>query len=464
MDKTDIFTYQSSMNQYETWQKTNDIKFISPRQGALLDDELRDILGKELTQLRTSDIAEFMLRHKYHEVQSFVSKVGIEVVNEVNDLLYRPTSIDDFEKIEPELVYVHEQIELTHTNIFGETEIREIPHKENLLQHWQVLRRLVSSARNDLLLGRALRFLVRDKSTQKYLGIICLGSGLPTITVLNQEYKWNIYDEFKRGGRILNIANGQSIIPIQPCGRLWQMGKLIALLCVSKPVVDKYEEVFGQKLVALHTTSLYGYKGLSQYDNLQYFRNLGLTTGASAFKPSDVTYKKIVEWLKVRYPYQQFYLSDEVNIYGRKRMRDRKNRLLMVCYKKLGFKKEEFMTGHKRLVYNSFIYSNASDYLNRKIEENELVPAYDNSVSTLTEYWKYGVLGKVGYETELLKTDMNDKRQEMKLRMKRGVLGHVEHLKKQNVLLIKPSDDWYGDVYQKSWKYMKTKYHEVVGR
>jgi len=119
MDKTDIFTYQSSMNQYVTWQKTNDIKFISPRKGALLDDELRDILGKELTQLRTSDIAEFMLRHKYHEVQSFVSKVGIEVVNEVNDLLYRPTSIDDFEKIEPELVYVHEQIELTHTNIFG---------------------------------------------------------------------------------------------------------------------------------------------------------------------------------------------------------------------------------------------------------------------------------------------------------------------------------------------------------
>ena len=122
------------------------------------------------------------------------------------------------------------------------------------------------------------------------------------------------------------------------------------------------------------------------------------------------------------------------------------------------------MSGYKSLVYNSFIYSNASDYFNRKIEKNELVPAYDNSVSTLTEYWKYGVLGKLGYETELLKTDMNDKRQEMRLRMKSGVLGHVEHLKKQNVSLYKSTDDWYGDVYQKSWKYMKTKYHEVIGR
>jgi len=126
------------------------------------------------------------------------------------------------------------------------------------------------------------------------------------------------------------------------------------------------------------------------------------------------------------------------------------------------------MSGYKSLVYNSFIYSNASDYFNRKIEKNELVPAYDNSVSTLTEYWKYGVLGKLGYETELLKTDMNDKRQEMRLRMKSVVLGvvlgFVENLKKQNVLLIKPNDDWYGDVYQKSWKYMKTKYHDVIGR
>ena len=126
------------------------------------------------------------------------------------------------------------------------------------------------------------------------------------------------------------------------------------------------------------------------------------------------------------------------------------------------------MSGYKSLVYNSFIYSNASDYFNRKIEKNELVPAYDKSVSTLTEYWKYGVLGKLGYETELLKTDMNDKRQEMRLRMKSVVLGvvlgFVENLKKQNVLLIKPNDDWYGDVYQKSWKYMKTKYHDVIGR
>lgn len=386
MDKTDNFTYQSSMNQYVTWQKINDIKFISPRKGALLDDELRDILEKELTELRTSDIAEFMLRHKYHEVQSFVGKVGIKTINEVKEMMYRPTSLDDFHNIEPELLYVHESVDMPHTNIFGETSIREIPYKENLIQHWQIIRTLVSSSRNDLLLGRAMRFLVRDKPTGKYLGIICIGGGLPTITVLNKEYQWQISDEFKRDGRITNTANGQVVVPTQPNGRLFQMGKLLSLLCLSKPIVEKYQELYGQKLVAIHTTALYGHKGISQYDNLIHFKNLGLTTGSSAMKVSNETYKEICNWLRVRYPYQQFVHHDELNTYGELRMRDKKNRILITAFKKLGFKKEEYTSGHKRLVYNSFLYSNAIDYLNRKITENELVPAYDNSVSTLTEY------------------------------------------------------------------------------
>jgi hypothetical protein len=464
MERNYSSTNQSSMEQYETWQKTNDIKFISPKQGASLDDELRIRLKTELKQLNSITFNEFYLQHKYHEVQSFVGKVGIKTINEVKEMMYRPTSLDDFHNIEPELLYVHESVEIPHTNIFGETSIREIPHKENLIQHWQIIRTLVSSSRNDLLLGRAMRFLVRDKPTGKYLGIICIGGGLPTITVLNKEYQWQITDEFKRDGRITNTANGQVVVPTQPNGRLFQMGKLLSLLCLSKPMVEKYQELYGQKLVAIHTTALYGHKGISQYDNLIHFKNLGLTTGSSAMKVSNETYKEICNWLRVRYPYQQFVHHDELNTYGELRMRDKKNRILITAFKKLGFKKEEYTSGHKRLVYNSFLYSNASDYLNRKIEEHELVPAYDNSVNILTEYWKYGVLGKLGYKTELMKTDIDDKRQEMRLRMKSGVLGHVEYLKKQNVSLYKPTDDWYGDVYKKSWNYMKTKYSEVIGR
>ena len=56
------------------------------------------------------------------------------------------------------------------------------------------------------------------------------------------------------------------MVPTQPNGRLFQMGKLLSLLCLSKPIVEKYQELYGQKLVAVHTTALYGHKGISQYD------------------------------------------------------------------------------------------------------------------------------------------------------------------------------------------------------
>jgi hypothetical protein len=77
-------------------------------------------------------------------------------------MLYVPTSFDDYKLIEPEVIYVHEGIDVPHTNIYGETTNRQLPNKDNLLLHWQIIRTLVSSSRNDSLLGRALRFLIKD--------------------------------------------------------------------------------------------------------------------------------------------------------------------------------------------------------------------------------------------------------------------------------------------------------------
>ena len=83
MERNYSSTSQSSLDQYQEWQKTNDIKFISPKQGASLDDELRTKLQNELKQLNSISFNEFYLQHKYHEVQNFIGKVGIKTVNEV---------------------------------------------------------------------------------------------------------------------------------------------------------------------------------------------------------------------------------------------------------------------------------------------------------------------------------------------------------------------------------------------
>ena len=402
--------------------------------------------------------------HKYQEVQDYINRVGIETVQEVEQMLYKPETLDDFLSIEPELLYVHEEVDVPHTNIYGETYNRKIPHKDNLQEHWQTIRTLVSTSRNDLLLGRALRFIVKDKTSGKYLGILCLGGGLPTITVLNDEYDWNIKDEFSRGGKILNTANGQVIVPTQPAGRLFLLGKLLALLCLSKPVVEKYEEIYGQKLVAIHTTALYGHKGISQYDNLKYFKNLGLTTGASALKVTNQTYQKILVWLRKRYPYQYFVHFIERNKFGNLRMRDKKNRILITAFRKLGFKTQEFSSGHQRLVYNAYLFQNSKQYLKNEITEEQLVSAFDNSVESLTNYWKHGDLTKE--EQKQLESKYAHKPERLKniIRFKSGARGHVNQLKEKQTSLFEPTDIWYGKVYKKSWHYMKKHYMKEVGR
>ena len=455
---------KSSINQYQKWYEKENVQLLSPKDGHKLDLALKKTLRKELDELNSVTINEFYLLHKYQEVQDYINKVGKDSIQQVEKLLYKPTSFEDYKNIDPEIIYVHEGIDVNHTNIYGETTIRQLSNKDNLIEHWQTIRTLVSSSRNDLLLGRALRFLVKDKSTGKYLGILCLGGGLPTITVLNKEYNWNIKEEFSRGGRITNTANGQVIIPVQPAGRLFLLGKLMALLCVSKPVVEKYEQMYGQKLVSVHTTALYGHKGISQYDNLKHYKNLGLTTGSSAIKVTNVTYKKILVWLRKRYPYQYFLHFIERNQYGSLRMRDKKNRILITTFKKLGFKQEEFFSGHKRLVYNSYLYQNAKEYLSHRIREDELLPAFNNDIDSLVNYWKYGDITDDDITKLKVRYQNNSERLKNVIRMKSGVKGHITNLQLKDVSLSISADDWYGEIYNKSWRYTKQRYMKQVGR
>lgn len=454
---------KNTLDVYKKWLKDSNHTTLSPKQGGELDSSLRKHLQKELAKLSKVNINEFYLLHKYQEVQDFCKRVGIETINEVENLLYKPTSLDDYLKIEPELIHVHDGIEYPHTNIYGEVSIKQLP--SDFLLHWQIIRTLVSSSRNDSLLGRAIRYLVKDKVTGKYLGIICIGSGLPTITVLNNEYGWNIEEEFVRGGKVMNTANGQVIVGTQPSGRLFLMGKLMALLCLSEPIVKKYEEIYGQKLVALHTTSLFGHKGISQYDNLIHYKNLGLTAGTSAIKVTNETYRKINVWLRKRYPYQYYVHFVERNQYGNLKMRDKKNRILITAFKKLGFKQTDYQSGHQRLVYNSYLYKNSKEFLTGQITSDDLVPAFDNSIKTLTEYWKFGLIGNNSVPDSLVqKYKFNKKRLETVIRMKSGVKGHVESLKQRGVKLFIDEDNWYGHFYNKSFTSMKKKYLDTVGR
>ena len=192
-------------------------------------------------------------------------------------------------------------------DFFGNKKIRTHQLKEPYLQHWQIIRTLVSSARNDGTIGRQLKFIVRDKPTKQYLGVICVSSEMMNLSQRNESISIKSSGLVEKG-TLHNMANGQSIIPTQPFGSAFNGGKLMALMCLSDVVQKAWQEFYGDKLVAVTTTSLWGSnKNSSIYDGLTpYWKNLGKTGGDAPLKPSDEIYNKVKEWMLNRFPEQYF--------------------------------------------------------------------------------------------------------------------------------------------------------------
>ena len=88
----------------------------------------------------------------------------------------------------------------------------------------------------------------------------------------------------------------------QPLGFNYVGGKLLALLCLSDKVQKDWKEQYGDRLVSVTTTSLYGKAkagGMSQYDNLKHWKKMGYSQGSVAYKPKKKeTTKRLRDWLK----------------------------------------------------------------------------------------------------------------------------------------------------------------------
>ena len=378
------------IEKYQSWAKSKNIVHKSVITSARLDRQLKRKVVKELALMREMSVAEFNLYQKYYEINEILPTLDAKEIKEVKSLLYSAKSYDDVLAIEPEIIYVKESFGVPTTNIYGETSIKQISYDNRLVRHWQILRTFVSSIKNEGSLGRAIRFLVRDKHTQKYIGILCLSSSLATVKCLNDTIGWNLKDEFKIGSRMGHMANIQTCIGVGSSSSQFLFGKLLALLALSDEVTKVWKEVYGDTCVEIHTTAIDGSKSLTQYDNLlPYFTHrLGLTAGSTSYKLKNDLYWKVVDWMYKRYPFQFFRYNIDVNENSPSPyIRDKKNRLLVEAYRKLGIKNSEFTSLHRRAVYHSYLYANAQEFLLGQIKESELTPAFDNSVSALTERW-----------------------------------------------------------------------------
>ena len=411
--------------QWRLWQIQNE-----PERFTHIDtEEVKSKLINDLTYASKMDVREYTLYQKWLEVHEkyptrelttlfgqdiqLVNPEQVKLIDEVKSNFWKPESPDDYEKLRP---------------------VMQLSNGD-LAETWNTVRTFSSTMKNNSNIGRNLFYTVIDGQTKKYLGVICISSDFLDLTPRDKAIGWP--RDIKTTGNMINhTAIGSTIVPLQPLGFNYMGGKLLALLCLSDTVQNDWKVRYGNTLVGVTTTSLYGNTksgGLSQYDGLEHWNKMGFSSGSVAFEPSRKTVNMVYDWVKENYTERYFEWWEAKNPKGLPLKRDHKNRTLNFAYGKLGIPKELIRTEHQRGIYFSPLYNNTNEFLRKEIGDEQLVKSFDTSEEALTQIWK----------TKYAK-------------------GRISMLKKKNTVSYESL--FYDDLIYLSWEETKAKYLPQVGR
>jgi hypothetical protein len=411
--------------QWHNWKVEND-----PERFTHIDtEELKSKLISDLSKASQMDVREYTLYQKWCEVHEkyptrelntlegyqtqLIDINQSKLVEQVKANFWMPESPDDYQNLRP---------------------VMQLSNGD-LAETWNTIRTFSSTMKNNSNIGRNLFYTVIDGQTGKYLGVICISSDFLDLTPRDKAIGWP--RDLKTTGNMINhTAIGSTIVPLQPLGFNYMGGKLLALLCLSDTVQNDWKVRYGDTLVGVTTTSLYGNtksNGLSQYDGLEHWNKMGFSSGSVAFEPSRKTVNMVYDWVKENYTEKYFEWWEAKNPKGLPLKRDHKNRTLNFAYGKLGIPKELIRTEHQRGIYFSPLYDNTNEFLRKEIGDKELVKSFDTSVETLTEIWKI-----------------------------KYAKGRISMLKKKNNVSYESL--FYDDLIYLSWEETKAKYLPQVGR
>ena len=433
--------------QWKKWQDENPASSFMD----IDDGELKERTIRDLAYVSQMDVKEYTLYQKWCEVHEKYPTVvnqtlfGEEVqlldpkqqiiVDSVKNNIWVPNSYEDYLNLQPVLEYTDDSSIMSAKGIDGSDIQVDNKRSKELPEKWNTARTFISTMKNNSNIGRNLNFFVKDAKSSKYLGVICISSDFLDLTPRDSVIGWP--RELKtQGGMINHTAIGSTIVPFQPLGYNYVGGKLLALLCLSDEVQNLWKKQYGDTLIGVTTTSLYGktkLNGLSQYDNLDHWQKMGFTAGSVSFEPGRDTRYLIREWLKAKHSrkYFEWYVAKKPS--GQPHKRDHKNRSLGFTYTKLGVPKEIIRTDHARGIYFSPLYNNSYEFLRGEIKEDALVKSFDTSYESLVDIWK-----------------------------NKHAKGRIKQLVKKDTVSYESL--FYDDLIYMTWEETKAKYLSQVGR
>ena len=363
--------------------------------------------------LKSMSVQEQTLYKKWQEFNKDEKLMSqIISLDVISNQLWKPTDINNLEQTIQEINDLEPIVEYTQDNA-----------------KWTLLRQGISSMEFVANPGRNIKFYVKDKVSNKYLGVICMGSDVTSLGSRDEYIGWTRDNKFK-DGKLNHTAIGTSIIATQPLGYNFLGGKLVSALVTCSTIRDKWQEMYDETLVGATTTALYGIH--SQYNGIPHWKTLGETKGKISIKPDDSAYDVWHQWLKDNKT-EKYEKLVELRPNGQPQT-GIKQKIIQMIYQELGIKRAKYEHGFKRGAYYADIYENGRPFLRNEINEDELVmkEKYKLDYDRIINWWKPKAIRR------------------------------YEKLHKENRL--KPEQLFYSDIIGMSWEETKEKYLGDIGR
>jgi len=358
----------SIMGSYSKLSKTTSFELNEDKFSRL--EKKRTELISNLEFLKTLDSREILMYNKVDEVNNL--NISNTTKEEVFNNLWKPTDIYNEEKTIEEIQSIKPILKETTSNDEFNT-IRVLTHS----LHWK---------QN---VGRNLKYIVVDETSGKYLGLITIASDVVSIQSRDEKIGWNTENKFKQK-KINNSAIASTIVPTQPLGFNFLGTKLIACLTTLDRIKNDWEEKYGDKLVGITTTSLFGSK--SSYNSIKWWKKMGTTSGKMLLSPSEKHYQFWHHWLKENYGgYERLIKTENDTIVS-----GPKQKIINKIFQLLDISSSSFYHENNRGVYYSPLYKNTYQFLRGEIGEGDLEP-HPNKVGNydeIMEWWKVRAINR----------------------------------------------------------------------
>ena len=349
----------------------------------IFEDEKRKLI-ENMDYLMTMTVEEQTLYKKWVALQEDSMIRDKPHISTLYDTQWKPTDINNKEQTIKEIDELDPYIEIVEDDAAAGTK-------------WTYLRRMIHTMSWTANPGRNVKIFIKDRTSGKLLGLVSLASDVTSMGVRDNYIGWKKEDKFVNG-KLNYTTIASTIVCTQPLGYNLLGGKLTAMMTTVPEVREFWKRKYGQTLIAVGTTSLYGIH--SQYNGIPHFKTLGESAGKISLKPDDEFYEPWHQWIKQnRAEWYEKAITNERIRNGKSMGTGKgasgpvsgiKQKILGQIFKECGIKQSAYHHGFKRGVYLAMMYENGPEFLRSEIEESELVmkKKFVEGQENINKWWK----------------------------------------------------------------------------